>query len=207
MCFNILGSKKDSINPLGKLTTSLPDILRNLFSPPTHTPCMCVHSTRPSLWEHFSGKPQANNWLHITLHQAPSLTGFLTQSSSSLFSDYRSGTTIDESLMGVDGDLLLKKEKGETNTQVWNLQGWSQRRPMEVCELVESWHPIAFRIKFKILNVFKALQSLLKASLSRLQPPTIPPRSPQYNNTAPLYSPLLSSSHLPFCWASLSFKT
>lgn len=90
-------------------------------------------SVRALFW-----KSTANNWLHTTLRRAPSLTGFLNQSSSSLFSDYKVGTAIAESLLGVDGDLHLKKEKRESNTQIWNLQGWGQRRPMEVCELVKS---------------------------------------------------------------------
>lgn len=74
-CFNILGSKKDSIHPLGKLTTTLPDILRNLLSPHTHTKPLPKHafykalSVRALFWK-TSWRPQANNRLHTTLHQA-----------------------------------------------------------------------------------------------------------------------------------------
>lgn len=94
LCFNIPASKKDSINSLGKLTTSLPDILRNLLpppAPPTHTHTNTLHthafyktlSVRELFWE-SSLRPQANTGSTplYTKFQGPSLTGLLTQSSS-----------------------------------------------------------------------------------------------------------------------------
>lgn len=81
-CFNILGSKKDSIHTLGKLTTTLPDILRNLLSPHTHTKSLPKHafckalSVRALFWK-TRWRPQANNWLHTPLHQA--LSPFLNR--------------------------------------------------------------------------------------------------------------------------------
>lgn len=38
LCFSILDSEKDNINPLRKLATRLPDILRNLLPLYTHKP-------------------------------------------------------------------------------------------------------------------------------------------------------------------------
>jgi len=93
LCFNILGSKKDNINFLGKLTTSLPDILRNLLPPPppppshTHTNNLHTHAFHKTLsvaeffWE-TSLRPQANTTsmpCYAKL-QSPSLTGLLIQS-------------------------------------------------------------------------------------------------------------------------------
>ena len=119
LCFNIPASKKDSINSLGKLTTSLPDILRNLLPPHTHTNTLHTHafyktlSVRELFWE-TSLRPQANTGSPLyTKFQGPSLTGLLTQSLSLLFLDYTFGC-----LMGMEGDRYPKKEKREDNAQV-----------------------------------------------------------------------------------------
>lgn len=77
LCFNIPASKKDSINSLGKLTTSLPDILRNLLPPPPHTHKHPAHTCilqNPLCEGAFLGnqlETTGKHWFHTTLHQVP----------------------------------------------------------------------------------------------------------------------------------------
>lgn len=119
--FQYLGSQRDSMNPLGKFITSLPDTLRRLLPPhtQTYTGPLCETASLESQLE-TTGKQLI---LHHPLSaQGPPLNGLLTHSSSSLFSDPRAGREMDEILIGVERGLHLKKEKTEDHAPVWNIR-------------------------------------------------------------------------------------